>query len=184
MKCSVRFAALIFGLSAALSASAQIYQWKDKDGKTHFSDLPPPSQSGIQIQKAPQPSPMPPTIIEPEPDTPEAEAPGNGEAGAEPKSAAAPAQEKKSQAELREEEFRKRRAAAAEAREKAEKDATRKAQQEQGCQRARAQLAALKSGQRIALPAEDGGRRVLDDGERAAEIARAEEQIKSLCVGR
>jgi hypothetical protein len=184
VKCSVRFAALIFGLSVALSASAQIYQWKDKDGKTHFSDMPPPSQSGVQMQKASRPAPPPAAIIEPEPDAAEGESVENGETDAEPKNAAAPAQEKKSQADLREEEFRKRRAAAAEAREKAEKDAARKAQQEQGCQRARSQLAALKSGQRIALPTESGGRKVLDDEERAAEMARAEEQIKALCDGK
>ena len=177
MKCSVRFVALVVGLVAALSASAQIYQWKDKDGKTHFSDMPPPNQPGVKVQTLERASP-PATVAEPEPDETEA----TGESAAEPGVAPAPAPvREKSQAEQRDEEFRKRRAAAAEAREKAEKDAADAAQRRQDCLRARGQYAALNSGQRIFLPTEGGGRRVLSDGERAAEIARTEELIEAFC---
>jgi hypothetical protein len=176
------FVAIVLGLAVALSASAQIYQWKDKDGKTHFSDMPPPNQPGVQAQtpKRVQPSS---TVTKPEQDETEAETETaeNGEGGTEPKNAvAAPAQEK-NQAGQRDEEFRKRRAAAAEAREKAEKDAALKAQREQECQRARAQYATLNSGQRIALPTESGGRSILDDKERAVEIERAKGLIETFC---
>ncbi|MDR2014689.1 MAG: DUF4124 domain-containing protein [Azoarcus sp.] len=179
MKRPVCSIVLIFGLAAALSASAQIYQWKDKDGKTHFSDMPPPAQQGIQMKTHKHVQPT----ANPEPD--KTEATENTEGSAEPNNAAvtatpAPSREK-SQAEQRDEEFRKRRAAAAEAREKAEKEAARDEQRKQNCQRARAQHAAFNSGKRIALATEDGGRKILNDEERAAEIARAEESIKAFC---
>jgi hypothetical protein len=174
VKRSIWLIALVFGLAAALPASAQIYQWKDKDGKTHFSDRPPPNQPGVQpkIPKRPQPA------VEPEPDETGAEDAKPVEGGAEPNNAAAPG---KSQAEQRDEEFQKRRAAAAEAREKAEKEAADREKREQDCQRARTQHSALSSGQRVSRLTEDGSRRFLNDEERAAEIARSEELIKAFC---
>ena len=177
MKCPVWFIAFILGLAAALSASAGVYQWKDKDGKTHFSDIPPPNQPGVRAQPSRRAQP-PEVEIEPEPDETEI----TEEGGAEPKNAATPVSaQEKSQAEQRDEEFRKRRAAAAEAREKAEKDAADAARRQQNCQRARAQHAALASGQRIAQPTETGERKFLDDEERAAEIARVKELMKAFC---
>jgi type IV secretory pathway VirB10-like protein len=174
VKRSVWFFLLIFGLAAALPASGQIYQWKDKDGTTHFSDMPPPDQPGIQ----PKTSKRAQSTVDP--GTDEAEATAKGGAGPGNAADAAPAKEK-SQIQQRDEEFRKRRATAAEAREKEEKDAARREQREQTCKRARAQHATLNSGQRFSLATEDGGRRVLNDEERAAEIARAEELIKASC---
>ena len=165
----------IAGLAAAFSVSAQVYQWKDKDGRIHFSDRPPPNQPGVQAQP---PKPPPAMVIEPEPN--EAEATEGVEDGVEPKKATASTPEK-SEAQQRDEEFRKRRAAAAEAREKAERDAANAAQRQQDCQRARAQHAALSSGQRIAHPTEGGGRRFLNDEERAAEITRVRELMETLC---
>jgi hypothetical protein len=169
--------ALIFALAFAPPVSAQIYQWKDKDGRTHFSDRPPPEQQGIQMKAPKRAQPMADPA---RPD--EAETTENAERGAQPAATATPAPVKgSSPSEQRDEEFRKRRAAAAEAREKAEKDAARLEQREQNCQRARAQHAALSSGQRIAQPTEDGGRKFLNDEERAAEIARTEEMIQAFC---
>jgi len=180
---SIRFATLIIGLAAALSVSAQIYQWKDKDGRTHFSDIPPANQPGVRAQTPKREQP-PVTAVEPEPDEVEAgtvaESAEGVEGGVKPENAAVSAQEK-SAAQQRDEEFRKRRAAAAEAREKAEKDAARAAQRQQDCQRARAQHAALASGQRVAHPTETGGRKLLNDEERAAGIARARELMETFC---
>jgi len=180
------FVALVFGLAVALSANAQIYQWKDKDGKTHFSDRPPPNQPGVQAQTPKRVHPSS-TVTKPEQDEAEAEpeTAESGEGGVEPKNAvAAPASasaQEKNPTGQRDEEFRKRRAATAEAGEKAEKDAALKARREQECQRARAQYATLNSGQRIALPTESGGRSVLDDRERAVEIERAKGLIETFC---
>jgi len=176
VKCSVRFFALVFGLAFALSASAQIYQWKDKDGRTHFSDQPPPTQPGVQVHKHEQTP-----LSETEPDETPAETTGSGQGGLEPKNAASVSALKKSEAQQRDEAFRKRRAEAAEAQEKAQRDAARAAQREQNCQRARSQYGALSSGQRIVRFTESGERRFLSDEERAAEIARLQELIETLC---
>ncbi|MCL2876964.1 MAG: DUF4124 domain-containing protein [Betaproteobacteria bacterium] len=168
MKFTFRLIMSILGLTVALSANAQIYQWKDKDGKMHFSDRLPQNQPGIQVQTLERPQ-QSATEAEQASDAPEAEADN-----VEPAAATIPAQ---SQAEQFSEGARKRRAAA-EAKEKAEKDADRAAQ---GCQRARTQYAALNSGRRISLPTEDGGRRLLNDEERAAEIARTRDLIDGFC---
>ena len=45
-----RIAFLVAALSLALSASAQIYQWKDESGKTVISDKPPAGQVRQQKQ--------------------------------------------------------------------------------------------------------------------------------------
>ncbi|MCL2590781.1 MAG: DUF4124 domain-containing protein [Betaproteobacteria bacterium] len=180
MKCTFlpRFIAPILGLAVALSASAQIYQWKDKDGTTHFSDTPPPNQPNVQVQMFKRAQP-PATDTEPALDEPEAES-GKGNAELEKPTAVVSAL-KKSQAAYRDEEFRKRRAAAAEAREKAEKNAARAAQDEQSCQRARAQHVALNNGQRISRFTESGERKFLDDEERAAETERTKKLIEAFC---
>jgi len=174
MKCTFRFISIILGMAIALPAGAQIYQWKDKDGKIHFSDLPPPSQSSTQT-KAPKQQPV--TVLEPANDEDEGEAGDKTkEGGTEPAADAAPAQEK-SPAEQRAEESRKRRAAA-EAKEKEEQDAARAAQ---NCQRARTQYAALNSGQRISRLTETGERKFLNEEELAAETERTREMMEAFC---
>ena len=35
-------ALLLAGLAMASGAEAQMYKWVDKDGKTHYTDMPPP----------------------------------------------------------------------------------------------------------------------------------------------
>jgi len=168
MECTFRLITLVLGLAVVLPASAQIYQWKDKDGRMHYSDMPPPNQPGIQTQTPKRI--QPPVTMQ---DEGEAE---TGEGGAEPTAATTPAQGKSRTKHLSE-DYRKRRAAT-EAREKAEKDAARAAQ---NCQRARAQYAVLTSGRRISLPTETGGRKFLNDEERAAETERARELIEAFC---
>jgi glutaredoxin len=38
------------GCLVAASASAQMYRWVDKDGKTHYTDTPPPASAGKSAQ--------------------------------------------------------------------------------------------------------------------------------------
>ena len=42
--------ALVLALYAALPASAQVYTWKDKDGKVHFGDRPPPDAKTEEVK--------------------------------------------------------------------------------------------------------------------------------------
>jgi hypothetical protein len=82
----------------------------------------------------------------------------------------------------REMEFKKRQQ---EAKEKADKDSksnAAKADQQENCQRARQQLAALESGQRIANTDANGERRFMEDDERQKEIQRTRKIISEKCI--
>ena len=174
MKRSIRFVLLVSGLFAALSASAEIYKWKDKDGKTHFSDMPPGNVDAQPLKPKRVPVPPPP-VVEADENEGEAASPG---AEAKPAKAPAPAE---TPAADPNEEFRKRRAAAAEAKAKAEQEAARTERRKQDCQRARLQYQAIASGQRVARPTEGGGRSFISEEDRAAELQRTQGLIDSLC---
>lgn len=62
--------ALALGLSALLLAlpasAAKVYQWKDANGVTHYSDEPPPGQQGYQDREVDDgPPPPAPTATKP-----------------------------------------------------------------------------------------------------------------------
>ena len=46
-------------LAFSAGASAQLYKWKDKDGRTRYGDIPPPGVQATQI-RAPAARPAPP----------------------------------------------------------------------------------------------------------------------------
>ena len=50
-----RFAplAILALLLAALPASGQVYSWKDKDGRTHYGDMPPAAVEATLLRGAP-----------------------------------------------------------------------------------------------------------------------------------
>ncbi|MHB1372890.1 MAG: DUF4124 domain-containing protein [Thauera sp.] len=163
----IRRAALVVALFSALPALAQIYSWKDKDGRIHYGDTPPPTGEINVIQRGPAPRPAPPAAA------PEAATAG-GEAKAEDPARAPTLTE-------REQAFRERRAAAAEAEAKAAEEAAREAERERFCEQARNQLAALESGQRVSRFNAAGERELLDDATRGAEAARLRQQIAEHC---
>ena len=47
------FALAVIALLAATTASAQVYEWKDERGKTHYSDKPPVGTSAVKKSAAP-----------------------------------------------------------------------------------------------------------------------------------
>src|SRR5690606_41292588 len=55
----IRRTVIAIALFAALPALAQIYSWKDKDGKVHYGDTPPPTGEVNQIRGAPAAKPAP-----------------------------------------------------------------------------------------------------------------------------
>jgi hypothetical protein len=163
----IRCAALLLALATALPVAAQIYSWKDKDGRTVYSDVPPPTGEVKTLQRGrTSPPPPPPAATE------GAAAPAGGASAdpAKPKSTAD-----------RDLEFRQRRAAEAEAQAKAEKDAAAITERQRFCEQARNQLTALQSGQRIARPNAAGEREFLDDSARAEETNRLQQQIDQSC---
>lgn len=161
----IRSAVLILAVTTALPAAAQIYSWKDKDGRTVYSDIPPPTGEVKTLQRGRGPVP----VTEP---------------AAAASSDAAPAvtdtAKPKTTAE-RDLEFRQRRAAEAEAKTKADKEAADAADRQRFCEQARNQLNALQSGQRIARPGASGEREFLDDATRAEETTRLQQQIEQNC---
>ncbi len=154
-------------VAAAGPAQAQ-WKWRDANGQVHASDLPPPREvPDKSILQRPN-SPASKALLAPASvPAPTASAPL---AVAAPKPAIDP--------EL---EARKKRADA-EAAAKAKADEDKLAQgRAENCKRARAHLATLESGQRIARPNDKGERDFLDDAGRADETRRAREVIASDC---
>jgi hypothetical protein len=149
---------ILAGVASALAAGAaqaQIYQWKDESGHTVLSDKPPPGSARnarkVDVESAPVAAPAP---------------------------ASAAGSASTADSELA---FRKRQQ---DAQQKAEKEQRAQAEQDQrreNCDRVRAQLQSLESGERIALRDAQGERYFLDDAQREQEIARTKQTLQSLC---
>lgn len=145
-------AALILGWLACAASAADIYTWKDKEGRVHYADNPPP----------------PPTAIR-----------SLGDTGTKPGTPQAePALRPLADQEL---EFRKRRAADSEAQAKAQRVKAESEESKRNCETARNNLAAIESGQRLVRYKENGEREFLDDAQRAAEQERARKAVADWC---
>jgi len=81
----------------------------------------------------------------------------------------------------REQDFQKRRQEQTESQQKQQQAATEQRQKAENCQRARENLAALQSGQRIARFTPSGERVYLEDNDRAAEVARTQQLVQANC---
>lgn len=139
-------------LLAALPAQAQVYKWKDEKGNTVISDTPQPN-SGKPVSRPEAETPPPP----------------NASQSAPPSLA---------DQEL---ESKKRKQEQEEAQKQAAQQQKMAADKQENCNRARARLAALESGQRIRQPQADGTGVYIDDQQRAQEIARTREIAQSSC---
>jgi hypothetical protein len=151
--------ALIALCFVAAPADAQ-WTWRDKSGQINASDRPPPRDipdKDILSRPNPNASRVPP-------------------AAAASGASAPPLKPLDREIET------KKRAADQEqaAKTKAEEERVA-AQKAENCRRARAHMAALESGQRIARTNEKGEREILDDRGRADEMRQAREVIASEC---
>lgn len=154
---------LLLLCAAHMPGHAQ-WKWKDANGRVTISDLPPPRGTADKdILQRPELKAR----------TPTAAAPAASGASAPAAPVAKPV-DKDLEARKRAAEDEKQ----AKARAEEEKLA---AQRAENCKRARAHLAALDSGQRIARYNDKGEREILDDAGRAAEVRRAREVISSEC---
>lgn len=159
--------ALAAGISfTMMPAAGETYKWTDADGKVHYSDQPPPSN----IKN--------PTTVTPRKKTSRSAPTQEGDpkpADAKP----APAAAKTSQ-EL-DAEFKQRQVEAAE-KEAAQKKASLETEsKKKSCDQAKANVARLISGGRIARANDKGETEYLDDAQIAAELARAREVQDSWC---
>ncbi len=149
-----RVCLLVLAAMTALPASAQLYQWRDAEGRVHYSDRPPADVEATVVR------------------------PGGVTAPAAPAASEAPKPKTMAEKEL---EFRERRAAAAEAEAKAAKEREQAAERERVCEDARGKLAALNSGQRLVRFNSQGEREYIDDATRAAEVERTQKFLDSTC---
>lgn len=152
-------------------AHAEIYKWKDKDGKVRYSDIPPPSnikQESLYGKKIPKPTNQQPL------------APVEGETG----NAIEKANEKASadKAPLSKEEATSKRAKDAE-QEKLQNEAKQAELEarEQNCKTARANLQTYRQGGRIVKVNEAGDREFLGDADIAKAKAEAESDVEKFC---
>jgi hypothetical protein len=165
---------LALTLFLALTPLAQAqWAWKDANGRTVFSDRPPPADiKPSQITK------QPPAYVAPV-DT------GDAAKASMPAPDSAPKRVEitnraKTPAE-REAEFRKRQVMQADDEKKAAKDAEQKQKQAEICDRLRRSLASLESGQRVATTTKTGEIAFMDDATRQSEIERNKQSIAESC---
>ena len=147
-----RFILAFATLLAVTSASAQIYQWKDENGKTVISDKPPVGhvrqQRKVESEAPAQPS----------------------------NSAAIPAQRSLAEQEMA---FKKRQKESQEKAAKSEKEQAASAEKQENCTNMRRQLSSLESGERIARRDDKGERYFLEDTQREQEIAKLRQAMQA-----
>ncbi|MCX8145123.1 MAG: DUF4124 domain-containing protein [Azovibrio sp.] len=141
----------------AQPAQAEVYKWKDAQGRTVISDTPPPG-AGKQTPVA-------------------GRAPAASHSGGD---GAASAPQAKSWAE-KDLEFRQRQQQNRENAEKAEKEKREAELRKENCQNAQLRLKELESGLRITRLNAGGEREYLDDQQRQQEIERARQSVQSWC---
>jgi hypothetical protein len=155
-------------LAQAQAPNQAIWKWRDANGIVQFSDQPPPhSVPDKDIMSRPVPQRVPVTVL------------ADASASAPEAGGSAPA---RADAEL---EARKKKLQA----DKAAADADRKqadkarvdALKADNCKRAKAQLAMLESGVRVARPNDKGEREFLDDKARAEEVNRSRAAVTANC---
>jgi hypothetical protein len=148
-------------LSVLLPAQAQ-WKWRDAQGRIQYSDRPPPHS-------------VPDKDVLARPAAQSAVAPPPAAPASAPASAALPAVR---DPQL---EARKRQGEADEqAQRRAEEEKVAR-QRKENCERAREYARTLDSGMRIARVNPQGEREVLDDEQRAAEVAKTREVVTSEC---
>ncbi|HWA11909.1 MAG TPA: DUF4124 domain-containing protein [Burkholderiales bacterium] len=149
-------------LLAASLATAETYKWTDAEGKVHYSDQPPP-----------------PSVKDSRTVMPKKRSSHSGPAPAEVRPAAA-APAAKTPQEL-DAEFRERQVKAAEKEAEDRKKAAENEEKKRNCDQARANVARLQAGGRIARANARGETEYLDDQQIAEELAGARKVQDSWC---
>ena len=152
--CALFAGSLLFALQLSTAHAQQLYSWKDKSGRTHYSDAPPPDVNAKPVRgtSAPETAPVAATPNKP------------GE---------------KTLAE-KEVEFRQRRAQAAENEAKEKEAKAEKERQAKQCEEMRSYLAAYQRGP-ITRPNAKGEREYLSDAERTKAIDDLKTRIQNEC---
>ena len=151
---AIALVGLLAGLFATTTLNAQVYEWKDENGKMNYSDKAPTGNARQQRTVVSSPS----------------------------AAAATPSLDPAlTTAADRELEFRKRQKEAQQNVEKQNKEQIAATQNKEYCTNARRQLQALESGERISQRDDKGERYFLDDAQREKEIASVRRVVESDC---
>jgi len=150
-----RLLILVAALAFSAGAAAQLYKWKDKDGKIRYGDTPPPGAAVTTLHAPAGGTP-------PAPDAAKAE--GKAEKALSPEAA-----------------FQKRQQEREAADAKAAKESAQAEQKRANCDQAQGQLRTLQSGVRMVTVNPAGERIVMDDEQRAEQIQRAEKSVAEWC---
>jgi hypothetical protein len=162
-------AAIVLAGFTSTPSEAQ-WVWKDGNGRTVYSDRPPPSEikpANIVRQPITQPLAKPSPEIAPLDDASDTK---NAPASNAPKTVAE-----------REMDFRKRQQERADGEKKAAEEQTKSATKTAECDRARGYMKSLDDGVRITRTDASGNREFLNDEQRAAEADRTRKIIQSAC---
>jgi hypothetical protein len=153
-------------------AQAEMYKWKDKNGVTHYTDTPPPSnikQEALGSKKATKPTasstPAPVANAQPAP----AKDAKKEIAGKEESTADEAAKKRQENAEI-------------EKRNKQEKEAQAKLKEE-NCKAAKSNLASYQQGGRVYKMNEKGEREYMDDAGLKEGANKAQGEVNEYCNG-
>jgi hypothetical protein len=165
-KHTAKFVVSVVVSALPILVCAQVYTWKDANGRTHFSDQPQIGADAKQVRG---------NIVASEP-----EAPRSG--GSTPSaSASSPKTSGPKSWEDQDRDFKQRKAEQAEAEAKAKKEKEAKAEKDRYCTSLRNNLAMLERGGRMSRPDAKGEREFLDDSQIKAEASRIRDQISRDC---
>lgn len=156
--------AIIFALPAAINASyAETFQWKDSNGQTVVSDVPPPASAKSRRSiGGTKPAVVSEAVAEKPADAPKiADAPKN-----------------MAEKDL---DFKKRQQESKEKSEKQAKEQAAETEKRENCDRARRNLATLESNQPVTLYDEKGERKIMDTAQREQEMDRARKFMAESC---
>lgn len=179
-----KFVASLMACVLPVLVSAQIYTWKDADGRTHYSDLPPTGTASKSLRGNSKGTPQYDTGSAGKNSAPKAagSAPAaNGSAPVAGGSAPAANASGPKTWEERDRDFKKRQADKAEAEAKAKKAEQEKAEKAEFCSRAKNQLSMLEQGGRMSQANAAGEKEYMSDAQIQAEANRLRSQISKDC---
>ncbi len=176
MKSPIQLFIAIAVLLAAATVTAQVYKWVDKDGKVQYSDIPPsPDAKGVDPKKvdvrAAAGNAAPANTKD---------APKDASKAAKTAAKDSPKDAPKSLADRAKDSDKRRTDEAAAAKKSADDDQVAKANQAR-CKDATRYMAELNSGRPIGSTDDAGGRKILDDDGRNAEIAKVRSVMNESC---
>jgi hypothetical protein len=156
MRTSLLLSALLSLALIPAAGNAEIYKWKDAQGRTIISDTPQPG-AGKKAEVVPSAT----SALSPD----------------------APAAGKNNAPNVADQEleFKKRQQERQEAEKKAALEKADTAKKAEGCERAKRNLQTLEAGGRITIPNEKGEQEYINDQQRAQETARARQNVKDWC---